>query len=97
MQNNITGSELVKMATQEQLNNIRTDIDWGALGFSYMPVRSHIRCSYKDGKWNSGVLMNEHTITMTHRRDMSPLWAGCFRGTQGVPLQGRHGQSLPSG
>ena len=65
MQNNITGSELVKMATQEQLNNIRTDIDWGALGFSYMPVRSHIRCSYKDGKWNSGVLMNEHTITMT--------------------------------
>ncbi|MCI6287114.1 MAG: branched chain amino acid aminotransferase, partial [Lentisphaeria bacterium] len=53
------------MATQEQLNNIRTDIDWGALGFSYMPVRSHIRCSYKDGKWNSGVLMNEHTITMT--------------------------------
>ena len=53
------------MATQEQLDNIRTDIDWGSLGFSYMPVRSHIRCSYKDGKWNSGVLLQDHTITMT--------------------------------
>ena len=53
------------MATEEQLKKIRTDIDWGSLGFSYMPVNSHIRACYRDGKWSEGELINEPTITMS--------------------------------
>lgn len=43
----------------------RTDIDWASLGFQYMPVRSHIRYTWKDGAWSEGVLSSDHTITMS--------------------------------
>ncbi|MBR4884327.1 MAG: branched chain amino acid aminotransferase, partial [Lentisphaeria bacterium] len=53
------------MASKEELSNIRKDIDWASLGFSYMPVRSHIRASFKDGKWSEGELCTDHTISMS--------------------------------
>lgn len=48
-----------------------TDIDWSNLGFAYMPTRSHIRYTWKDGAWDAGVLVNEPTITMS-------VAAGCL-------------------
>ena len=53
------------MASQEELKKIRGDIDWAGLGFSYMPVKSHIRASYRNGAWDKGELLNDHTITMS--------------------------------
>ncbi len=43
----------------------RTDIDWASLGFSYSPVRSHIRYTWKDGKWSEGTLSSDHNISMS--------------------------------
>lgn len=37
----------------------RTDIDYSSLTFSYTPVRSHMRFTWKDGKWDDGELVNE--------------------------------------
>ena len=54
-----------KMATKEQLSNIRSDIDWSSLGFSYMPVRSHITCTYKDGAWGTPELKTDHNVTLS--------------------------------
>lgn len=54
------------MATQEQLANIRQDIDWGSLGFSYMPVRSHISCICdENGVWGTPELKNDHTVNLS--------------------------------
>lgn len=47
------------------------NIDWSQLGFSYMPTRSHIRYTWKDGAWDGGVLVNEPTISMS-------IAAGCL-------------------
>ena len=57
--------EKEKMATEEQLKKIRTDIDWGSLGFNYMPVKSHIRATYRDGAWSKGELVTDPNITMS--------------------------------
>ena len=43
----------------------RKDIDWASLGFQYTPVRSHIRYTWKDGKWSQGALLNDHNISMS--------------------------------
>ncbi|OQA87394.1 MAG: Branched-chain-amino-acid aminotransferase [Lentisphaerae bacterium ADurb.Bin242] len=53
------------MASQEELKKIRDDIDWANLGFSYMPVKTHIRASYRNGAWNKGELLPDPTITMS--------------------------------
>jgi len=39
-------------------------IDWSSLGFGYVPTKSHIRYTYKDGKWTGGELRKEHSITL---------------------------------
>lgn len=52
-------------ASSSYPRSIRTDIDWESLGFSYMPVRSHIKFTWKDGAWDTGVLLNDQTITMS--------------------------------
>ncbi len=44
---------------------IRTDIDWASLGFSYMKTRSHIRFQYRDGAWDNGTLVNDDNISMS--------------------------------
>ena len=53
------------MASQEELKKIRSDIDWASLGFSYMPVKTHIRASYRNGAWGKGELLTDHTINMS--------------------------------
>lgn len=40
-------------------------IQWEKLGFDYMPVRSHIRYSFKDGAWDDGRLIDGDEISMS--------------------------------
>lgn len=35
------------------------DIDWKSLGFSFLPVNSHIVYTWRNGAWDNGELMNE--------------------------------------
>ncbi len=46
-------------------------IDWANLGFNYIPAKSHIRYTYENGAWNSGVLSTDHNITL-------PIAATCL-------------------
>lgn len=56
------------------------DIDWSQLGFAYMPTRSHIRYTWKDGEWDAGVLVNEATITMSVAAGCLHYGQECFEG-----------------
>ena len=38
---------------------MRTDIDWGQLGFSYMDARCHIRYVWREGQWDGGTLIED--------------------------------------
>ena len=41
------------------------NIEWDKLGFKFMPARSNIRFSYKNGKWSDGELSNSYDITLS--------------------------------
>lgn len=53
------------------------NIDWDKLAFSYLPTRSHIRYTFRDGHWDGGELFEEHRITL-------PIAATCFHYGQTV-------------
>ncbi len=70
-------AESVEQVLEEALMCLRkreekmVDIDWSQLGFAYMPTRSHIRYTWKNGAWDAGELVTEPTITMS-------VAAGCL-------------------
>ena len=43
----------------------KKDLDWGNLGFAYMPTSYSYVCNYKDGAWEEGGLTADHTITLS--------------------------------
>ena len=43
----------------------KKNIDWGNLGFAYMPTEQRYVASFKDGSWDKGGLTTDATITMS--------------------------------
>jgi branched-chain amino acid aminotransferase len=43
----------------------KKNIDWGNLGFGYMPTEQRYVSTYKDGAWDKGALTEDATITMS--------------------------------
>ncbi len=43
----------------------KKNIDWGNLGFGYMPTEKRYVSNYKDGAWDAGALTEDATITMS--------------------------------
>ncbi len=43
----------------------KKNIDWGNLGFGYMPTDKRYVSTYKDGAWDNGTLTEDATITMS--------------------------------
>ncbi|MBR3148955.1 MAG: branched-chain amino acid aminotransferase [Eubacterium sp.] len=58
----------------------KKDIDWGSLGFAYMPTDLRFVSNYKDGKWDDGVLTEDATITMTECAGVLQYAQTCFEG-----------------
>lgn len=43
----------------------KKDLDWGNLGFAYMPTDYSYVCNYKDGAWEEGGLTTDHSVTIS--------------------------------
>ena len=43
----------------------KKDLDWGNLGFNYMPCDYSYVCNFKDGAWEEGGLTADHTLTLS--------------------------------
>ena len=43
----------------------KKDLDWGNLGFSYIPCDYSYVCNYKDGAWEEGGLTTDHTLHLS--------------------------------
>ena len=43
----------------------KKNIDWGNLGFGYMPTEQRYVANFKDGAWDNGALTTDATITMS--------------------------------
>ena len=58
----------------------KKNIEWGKLGFSYMPTDYRFEAVYKDGKWDEGHLTTEATVTMSESAGVLQYSQACFEG-----------------
>ena len=65
----------------------KKDIDWGSLGFGYMPTDYRFVANYKDGKWDDGALTEDATITMTECAGVLQYAQTCFEGLKAYTTQ----------
>ncbi len=58
----------------------KKNIDWGALGFSYMPTDSRYVSVYQNGAWDEGRLVSDPNITMNESAGVLQYAQTCFEG-----------------
>ena len=58
----------------------KKNIDWGSLGFGYMPTDLRFVANYKDGKWEDGTLTEDATVTITECAGVLQYAQTCFEG-----------------
>ena len=58
----------------------KKNIDWGNIGFSYIPADARFVTNYKDGAWDEGVLTEDATITMSECACVLQYAQTCFEG-----------------
>lgn len=56
------------------------DIDWGSLGFGYIPTEYRYVARFKDGKWDEGGLETTSTITLSECACVFQYCQACFEG-----------------
>ena len=58
----------------------KKDIDWGSLGFGYIPTEKRFVANYKNGAWDEGEMSSEATITMSECAGVLQYAQTCFEG-----------------
>ena len=58
----------------------KKNIDWGSLGFAYMPTDYRFVANFKDGKWDDGALVTDANVTMTECAGVLQYSQSCFEG-----------------
>lgn len=62
-------------------------IDWANIGFGYMPTGERFVANYKDGKWDSGAMTTDATITMSECAGVLQYAQTCFEGLKAYTTQ----------
>lgn len=58
----------------------QVDIDWGKLGFAYMKTDYRFICSWKDGKWGEGELVEDNMLRISESSAALHYGQQCFEG-----------------
>ncbi len=58
----------------------KKNIDWGNLGFAYMPTDKRYVANYKNGAWDEGTMSGDSTITMSECACVLQYAQTCFEG-----------------
>ena len=45
----------------------KKNIDWGSIGFGYIPTDYRYVANFKDGKWDEGTLTTDPNVTLNGR------------------------------
>ncbi len=62
-------------------------IDWSNLSFSYMETAKSFVANFKDGKWDSGKLTKNHSITISECAGVLQYAQTCFEGLKAYTTQ----------
>lgn len=68
----------------------KKNIDWGNLGFAYMPAESRYVSVYRDGKWDDGCLTSETTVVMSESAGVLQYAQTCFEGLKAYTTADGH-------
>ena len=60
----------------------KKNIDWGNLGFGYMPTDKRFVANYKNGAWDEGALIDDPMITMSECACVLQYAQTCFEGNK---------------
>ena len=72
------------------------NIEWDKLGFEFMPVKSNVRASFKDGKWSELKLHYDYNITMSVAANCMHYGQAIFEGMKAFRMKdGRIGVFRP--
>lgn len=58
----------------------KKNIDWGNLGFAYMPTAKRFVSNYKNGAWDEGIMSDDPMITMSECACVLQYAQTCFEG-----------------
>ncbi|KAJ3211291.1 hypothetical protein HDU67_004633 [Dinochytrium kinnereticum] len=64
-----------------------SSIDWPNLGFAYVKTRSHIKYTWRNGKWDEGYLINNSTISMDVAATAINYGQNCFEGLKAFRMK----------
>ena len=59
---------------------MKKDIDWGKIGFGYIKTDYRFVSNFKDGKWDSGMLSEDATVTISECAGVLQYAQTCFEG-----------------
>ena len=58
----------------------KMNIDWGNLGFAYMPTKERFVVHYKDGAWDEGQMTTDATVQISECAGVLQYSQSCFEG-----------------
>ncbi len=68
----------------------KKDLDWGNLGFGYMPTDYRYVSNYKDGRWEEGGLVTDSTITLSECAGIFHYCQEIFEGLKAYTTEDGH-------
>lgn len=68
----------------------KKNIDWGNLGFSYMPTEKRYVSNYKDGAWDEGALTEDTTVTISECAGVLQYAQTVFEGLKAYTTEDGH-------
>ncbi len=66
------------------------DIDWGNLGFAYMPTDKRFVANYKNGAWDEGTLTSDPNVVLNECACVFQYSQSCFEGLKAYTTEDGH-------
>ena len=68
----------------------KKDIDWGNLGFAYMPTDKRFVANYKNGSWDEGTLTSDPNVVLNECACVFQYSQSCFEGLKAYTTEDGH-------
>lgn len=68
----------------------KKNLDWGNIGFGYVPTDYRYVAHYKDGAWDEGKLTTDATVTMSECAGVLQYAQTCFEGLKAYTTEDGH-------
>jgi branched-chain amino acid aminotransferase len=68
----------------------KKNIDWGSLGFGYMPTDYRFVSNYKNGAWDEGTLTTDSNVTLNECAGVFQYAQTCFEGLKAYTTEDGH-------